>query len=83
MRWESGRLVRWDGGRVVRKDGRMVRQKGGGYLVLFKGGEHKMSPRLNLLVCDVNQGNEGLSWVTIFLRGRRDGKTLLRSFASC
>ena len=37
----------------------MVRQKSGKYLVLFKGGGHKMSPRFHLFVSNVNQGNEG------------------------
>ena len=55
--------MRWQGG----KGGRMVRQKGGRYLALFKGGEHKMSPRFHLFVCDVNQGNEGVEWIQDFL----------------
>ena len=79
MRWEGERIVRWQGG----KGGRMVRQKGGRYLVLFKDGGHKMSPRFHLFVSDVNQGNEGLGWVQDFLCDRRDGKTLLRSFTGC
>ena len=37
-----------------------MRQKGGSYLVLFKGGGHKMSPRFHLFVYDVSQGNEGV-----------------------
>ena len=41
----SGRLVRWQGGR---------------YLVLFKDGGHKMSPRFHLFVSDVNQRNQGV-----------------------
>ena len=45
----------------------MVRQKGEGYLVLFKGGGHKMSLRFYLFVSDVNQGNKGLGWVQDFL----------------
>ena len=60
-----------------------MRQKGGRYLVLFKGGGHKMSPRFYLFVSDVNQGNEGLGWVHNFFCRCRDGKTLLRSFATC
>ena len=42
-----------------------------------------MSPRFHLFVSDVNQGNEGVGWVQDFLVWPRDGKTLLRSFASC
>ena len=51
--------------------------------VFFKDGEHKMSPRFHLFVSDVNQENAGVGCVQDFLPGRRDGKTLLRSFASC
>ena len=59
MRWQGERVVRWQGG----KGRRMVRQKGGRHLVLFKGREHKMSPRFHLFVSDVNQANEGVGWV--------------------
>ena len=65
--WKGERLMRWEGnkiGRVVRwlggKGGKMVSHKGGRYLVLFKDGGHKMSPRLHLFVSDVNQGIEGV-----------------------
>ena len=44
-----------------------MRQKGGRYLVLFKSGGHKMSPKFHLFVSDVNQGNEGVGWVQDFL----------------
>ena len=37
-----------------------VRWEGGRFLVLFKGGEHRVSPRFDLFVSDVNQGNERL-----------------------
>ena len=65
-RWkvsEVGSWERWQG----RKGGRMVRQKGGRYLVLFKDGGHKMSPKFHLFVSDVNQGIEGVGWVQDFL----------------
>ena len=45
----------------------MVRQKGGRYLVLFKGGGHKMSPRFHLFVSDINQGNDEVGCVQDFL----------------
>ena len=48
MRWQDGkgrRVLRWEGGR---------------FLVLFKCGEHRVSPRFNLFVSDVNRGNEGM-----------------------
>ena len=91
MRWEGGkggRVMRWQGG----KGGRVVRWEGGRFLVLFKGGEHRVSLRFCLFVSDVNQGNKGQSDVNqgnkedglkIFLCARRDGKTLCRSSASC
>ena len=73
-RWEGGRVVRWEsgkGGRVVRWQGRkrwrMVRQVSEKYLVLFKGGGHKMSRRFHLFISDFNQGNEGVGWVRDFL----------------
>ena len=47
MRWEDGK-----GGRVMRRQGgkgrRVVRWKGGRFLVLFKGGEHRVSRRFSL-----------------------------------
>ena len=46
---------------------RIVRQKGVMYLVLFKGGGHKLSPRFHLFVSDVNQGNKEVRWVQNFL----------------
>ena len=47
--------MRWQGG----KGGRVVRLEGGRFLVLFKGGEHRVSRRFYLFVSDVNQGSEG------------------------
>ena len=41
------------------KGGSVVRWEGGRFLVLFKGGEHRLSPRFYLFISDVNQGNEG------------------------
>ena len=71
MRWQSGkgrRVLRWQGGR---------------FLVLFKGGEDRVSSRFYLFVSnvnqgakgwfDVNQGNEG-DGLKIFLHTLRDGK---------
>ena len=76
-RWEGGeggrvvrrqdgkgrKVVRWQGG----KGGRMVRQKGGRYVVLFKSGGHKMSPKFHLFVSDIDQGNEEVRGVQDFL----------------
>ena len=81
MRLEGGK-----GGRVMRsqvgKGGRVMRWEGGRFLVLFKGGEYRVSPRFYLFVSDVNQRNKG-DGLKIFLRACRDGKTFLRSSASC
>ena len=58
MRWEGGkggRVMRWQGG----KGERVVRWECGRFLVLFKGAEHRMSPRFYLFVSDINQGNKG------------------------
>ena len=60
---KGGKVVMWQGG----KGGRVVRQKGRRYLILFKDGEHKMSPRFLLFVSNVNQRNEGVEWVQDFL----------------
>ena len=93
MGWESGeggRVVTWQdgkGGKVVRwqggKGGRMLRQKGGRYLVLFKSGGHKMSPRFHIFVSDVNQGMKGWDGFKTFWHGCRYRKTVLRYFTSC
>ena len=55
--WEGGkggRIMRWQGG----KGGRVVTWEGGRFLVLSKGGEHRVSPKFYLFVCDVNQRNK-------------------------
>ena len=59
-----------------------MKWQGQRFLVLSKGGCRKVSPRFHLFVSDVDQRNEGAEWVLEYLRGRRDGKTLLRSYAS-
>ena len=74
--WEGGkggRIMRWQGG----KGGRVVKWEGGRFLVLFLMLVKGMKGR-----SDVNQGNEGDRF-KIFLSACRDGKTLLRSSASC
>ena len=58
MRWgggKGGRVMRWQGG----KGERVVRWESGRFLVLFKGGKRRVSPRFHPFVSDVNQGNEG------------------------
>ena len=69
MRWQvgkGGRVVRWGGGkggRVARwragKRGGVVRWQSGRFLVSFKGGEHRLSPKFKLFVSDVTLQNEG------------------------
>ena len=57
MRWEvgkGGRVLNWQGGKGRRK----VRWEGGRFLVLFMGGEHRVSPRFYLFVSDLNQGEK-------------------------
>ena len=49
------RVMRWQG----EKGGTVVRWESERFLVLFKGGEHRLSTRFYLFVSDVNQGNEG------------------------
>ena len=62
------------------------------FLVLFKDGGRRVSPRFHLFVSDVsdvlflfvsNQGNKDVRWVQDLLRGPRGRKTLLTSSASC
>ena len=43
--------MRWQGG----KGRRVVKWQGGRFLVLFKCGGHRMSPRFQLFVSDVDQ----------------------------
>ena len=62
-RWEGsevGRQERWESSEVARWEKRgVVRYQGGRFLVLFKGGEHRLSPRFKLFVSDVTHQNEG------------------------
>ena len=60
FQWEVGEVGRWKGNEVANwKSGRLVRWEGGRFLVLFEGGEHRVSPRFYLFVSNVNQGNKG------------------------
>ena len=52
------------------------------FLVLFKGGKHRVNPRFYIFVSDVNQRNEE-DGLKISLRACRDRKTLFRSSACC
>ena len=82
MRWQVGkgrRVVRWQGG----KGGRVVRWQGGRFLVLFEAGDAGcVQDFIFLFLMLINEMKEQ-GVFKIFLRGRRDGKTLLRSMASC
>ena len=44
-----------------------MRWQGGGFLVLFKGGGCRVTPRFHLMVSDVNQGKEKAGWIQDFL----------------
>ena len=58
MRWEGGKdgkVMMWQDGKCER----VVRWESGRFLVLFKGGEHSVSPRFYLFSSDVNEGNKG------------------------
>ena len=94
MRWKgrrSGKAVRWQ----VRKDervvswqggegGRLLRRQGGMFLVLFKSGERRVTPRFHLLfLMLINETEKQDGFKEIFLHDCRYGKTLLRSYTSC
>ena len=67
-RWEK-----WENGEVER-------WKVPGFI---QGGRHKMIQDFIFLFLMLIKGTKGWDGFKIFLDGRRDGKTLLRSFASC
>ena len=49
--WRGGRVVRWQGGKLRR----VMRWQGRSFVVLFKAGGRRVSPRLHLFVSDLNQ----------------------------
>ena len=49
----SEKVARWE--RCERVGGRVVKWQGESFLVLFKTGEHRVSPRFHLFVSDVDQ----------------------------
>ena len=51
--------MRWQ----VEKGGRVVKWQGGRFLVVFKGGGHRVTPRFHLFVSDVDQKNDCVGWV--------------------
>ena len=83
-RWQSGngvRIVRWQGG----KGGRMMKRQGGRFLVLFKSGGHRVSPRFHHFSSFFffSNGTKEQDRLKIIWHGQRDGRTLLRSNTSC
>ena len=46
---------------------RWGRWKSGEFLVLFKGGRCRVTPRFHLMVSDFNQGKEKAGWIHDFL----------------
>ena len=65
------RLKGGEGGNVMRLEGgegrRVVRLQGGEFLVLFKGGECRVTPRFHTFISDVNHSNEKAGWIQDFL----------------
>ena len=62
VRWQVGkgrRVVSWQGG----EGGRLLKWQGGRFLVLFKGGRRRVTPRFHLFISNVNQRNGGAGWV--------------------
>ena len=58
MRWQvrkGGRVMRSQGGKRVRVVMWLGGGRGGGFLVLFKSGGHRVSPRFHFLVSNVDQ----------------------------
>ena len=71
---EGGRVVRSEGGkggRVARSEGgeggRVVRSECEGFLVLFKGGECRVTPIFHIFVSDVNHRKGKAGWIQDFL----------------
>ena len=73
--WEVGEVGSWEVPGFIQGWGTQGKSKilSFCFLMLIKGTKGQS---------DVNQGKEGDGW-KIFLCARRDGKTLLRSSASC
>ena len=87
VRWQVGkaeRVARWQGGKGGRAVGWQGGGEGGRFLVLFKGGGYRVSPRFHLIVSDVNQRNEEAVWVQDFLAWPLGWKnSSYRSYANC
>ena len=80
--WRGERVVRWQVGKGGREGGRVLRWEGGRFLVLFKGqGAGWVRDFIFLFLMLINETKEE-DVFKIFLRGRRNGKTLLRSYGS-
>ena len=79
MRWQvekCGRVVRWQGGRIMR-------WQNGRFLVFFKGLRCRVGSRFHLFVSMLIKEMKEQDVFKIFLRSRRNGKILLRSYRSC
>ena len=90
QRWEDGevrRWQRWEDGEVRRwqrwEDGEVVRWEGDSFLVLFKVGDIGWVQKFIFLFLMLIEETKGWDRFKIFLCDCRDGKTLLRSSASC
>ena len=76
--WRGVRVVRWQRG----ESGRVVKWQGERFLILFKGGVQRVSPRFFFLVLMLMNGTKEQYGFRIMLLGRRCGKNFLRSYAS-
>ena len=89
VRWQvgkGGRVVRWQSG----KDGRVVRWQDGRFLVLFKDGGPRVSPRFHLFLSNFNQPNKGagyvqdiLVWPQVLERFSLDLTQAVKNVAEC
>ena len=85
-RWEDREVAsweRWEGSEVARSKRWESSAHNGRFLVLFKGGGSRVSPRLHLLFLMLINKTKEQDVFKIFLNGHRDGNILLRSDASC
>ena len=76
----KGRMVvSWQGG----KGGRSVKWQGERFLILFKVGGHRVSPRFHLLFLMLINRTKLQDEFKFILHDQRDRRTLLRSYTSC
>ena len=57
--------------------------QGGRFIVLFKSGKHRLSPRFHLFFMLISHGTKEQDSFRIIRHGQRDGRTLLTSSRRC